>query len=305
MSNGYFISFEGVDGSGKSTQISKLKEYLEESGYDVILSREPGGTRIGEQIRSVILDPANREMTAVTEALLYAASRAQHVHDVIAPAVKEGQIVICDRFVDSSIAYQQYGRKLGECVRIINGYAIDGCMPDLTFLLKVKPDVGGTRIGSREKDRIELEDKSFHEAVYQGYESLQEEFSERIVGIDAARSVDEIFAEITDADLLLLEANHEKEILLMGHYPYHLKRRILGDHGHLSNVSAGECLCRLIEENRKPRQVLLGHLSRENNDPSVAMLTVTNTLQEQDIFPGDDLTVEVMLRDACSCLYEV
>ena len=112
MSNGYFISFEGVDGSGKSTQISKLKEYLEESGYDVILSREPGGTRIGEQIRSVILDPANREMTAVTEALLYAASRAQHVHDVIAPAVKEGKIVICDRFVDSSIAYQQYGLSL-------------------------------------------------------------------------------------------------------------------------------------------------------------------------------------------------
>ena len=206
MSNGYFISFEGVDGSGKSTQISKLKEYLEASGYEVVLSREPGGTDIGEQIRSVILDPNNQGMTAVTEALLYAASRAQHVHDVIAPAVEAGKVVICDRFVDSSIAYQQYGRKLGECVRIINGYAIDGCMPDLTFLLKVMPDVGGTRIGSREKDRIELEDKSFHEAVYQGYESLQEEFSERIVGIDAARSVDEIFAEIKEyMDRLLKE----------------------------------------------------------------------------------------------------
>ena len=196
MSNGYFISFEGVDGSGKSTQISKLKEYLEANGYQVVLSREPGGTDIGEQIRSVILDPKNEGMTAVTEALLYAASRAQHVHDVIVPAVEAGKIVICDRFVDSSIAYQQYGRELGECVRIINGYAIDGCMPDLTFLLKVKPDVGGERIGSREKDRIELEDRSFHEAVYQGYESLQEEFAERIVGIDAARSVEEIFAEI-------------------------------------------------------------------------------------------------------------
>lgn len=206
MSNGYFISFEGMDGSGKSTQISKLKEYLEAGGYEVVLSREPGGTDIGEQIRSVILDPNNQGMTAVTEALLYAASRAQHVHDVIAPAVEAGKVVICDRFVDSSIAYQQYGRKLGECVRIINGYAIDGCMPDLTFLLKVKPDVGGTRIGSREKDRIELEDKSFHEAVYQGYESLQEEFSERIVGIDAARSVDEIFAEIKEyMDRLLKE----------------------------------------------------------------------------------------------------
>ena len=196
MSNGYFISFEGVDGSGKSTQISKLKAYLESNGYQVVLSREPGGTDIGEQIRSVILDPKNGGMTAVTEALLYAASRAQHVHDVIAPAVEAGKIVICDRFVDSSIAYQQYGRDLGECVRIINGYAIDGCMPDLTFLLKVKPDVGGDRIGSREKDRIELEDRSFHEAVYRGYESLQEEFAERIVGIDAARSVEEIFAEI-------------------------------------------------------------------------------------------------------------
>lgn len=206
MSNGYFISFEGVDGSGKSTQISKLKEYLEANGYQVVLSREPGGTDIGEQIRSVILDPKNEGMTAVTEALLYAASRAQHVHDVIVPAVEAGKIVICDRFVDSSIAYQQYGRELGECVRIINGYAIDGCMPDLTFLLKVKPDVGGDRIGSREKDRIELEDRSFHEAVYQGYESLQEEFAERIVGIDAARSVEEIFAEIKEhMDRLLKE----------------------------------------------------------------------------------------------------
>ena len=170
----------------------------------MILSREPGGTRIGEQIRSVILDPANREMTAVTEALLYAASRAQHVHDVIAPAVKEGKIVICDRFVDSSIAYQQYGRGLGECVRVINGYAIDGWMPDLTFFLKVKPDIGEERIESREKDRIELEDMSFHEAVYRGYESLQEEFSDRIVGIDAARPVEEIFAEIKRyTDMLL------------------------------------------------------------------------------------------------------
>ena len=123
---------------------------------------------------------------------------------ILAPAVKEGKIVICDRFVDSSIAYQQYGRGLGECVRIINGYAIDGWMPDLTFFLKVKPDIGEERIESREKDRIELEDMSFHEAVYRGYESLQEEFSDRIVGIDAARPVEEIFAEIKRyTDMLL------------------------------------------------------------------------------------------------------
>lgn len=122
---------------------------------------------------------------------------------------------------------------------------------------------------------------------------------------DVGCITDEIFEEITNADLLLLEANHEKEILLMGRYPYNLKRRILGDHGHLSNVSAGTCLCRLVGKKKKRRRVLLGHLSRENNDPSVAMLTITNTLQEQDIFPGDELSLEVMLRDSCSCVYEV
>lgn len=116
---------------------------------------------------------------------------------------------------------------------------------------------------------------------------------------------DEIFEEITDADLLLLEANHEEEILLMGSYPYHLKRRILGENGHLSNVSAGECLCSLIEANPKKRRVLLGHLSRENNDPSVAMLAVKNTLMEKDIFIGSDLKIEIAHRDCCSCLYEV
>lgn len=122
---------------------------------------------------------------------------------------------------------------------------------------------------------------------------------------DVGFITDEIFSEITDADLLLLEANHEKEILLMGKYPYPLKRRILGDTGHLSNISAGECLCRLTETKRKRRRILLGHLSRENNDPSVAMLTVRNTLMENDIFPGSDLTVDVVLRDCCSRLYEV
>ena len=206
MSKGYFISFEGVDGSGKSTQISRLKEYLEAEGYEVVLSREPGGTDIGEQIRSVILDTKNEGMSHVTEALLYAASRAQHVQDVIAPAIQAGKVVICDRYIDSSLAYQQYGRGLGECVRIINGYAIGDCMPDLTFLLKVKPDVGETRIGSRDKDRIELEDMRFHEAVYRGYELLQEEFSSRIVAINATRSVDEIFAQIREyTDCLLGE----------------------------------------------------------------------------------------------------
>lgn len=122
---------------------------------------------------------------------------------------------------------------------------------------------------------------------------------------DVGYITDEIFQEITDADLLMLEANHEEEILLMGSYPYELKRRILGENGHLSNVNAGRCLCGLVEARNKKRRVLLGHLSRENNDPSVAMLAVKNTLMENNIIPGSDLKLEVVLRDCCSCIYEV
>lgn len=122
---------------------------------------------------------------------------------------------------------------------------------------------------------------------------------------DVGYITEEIFQEITTADLLLLEANHEEEILLMGSYPYDLKRRILGKKGHLSNVSAGECLCELMEVNPKKRQILLGHLSRENNDPAVALLTIKNTLLEKNIFPGGGLKLEVAMRDCCSCVYEV
>lgn len=125
------------------------------------------------------------------------------------------------------------------------------------------------------------------------------------IATDVGHITEEIFDEITDADLLLLEANHEEEILLMGSYPYQLKRRILGKNGHLSNVSAGECLCSIVEAKPKKRRILLGHLSRENNDPSVALLAVKNTLMEKDIFIGSDLKVEVVHRDCCSCLYEV
>ena len=122
---------------------------------------------------------------------------------------------------------------------------------------------------------------------------------------DVGYITDDIFSEITDADLLLLEANHEREILLMGKYPYQLKRRIMGENGHLSNISAGECLCHLTEVKKKKRHILLGHLSRENNDPSVAMLTVKNTLMEKDILVGNELSLDVVLRDSCSCIYEV
>lgn len=196
MKQGYFITFEGGDGSGKSTQIKKLKSFLEGEGFDVILTREPGGTEIGEKIRKIILDPDNSEMSAVTEAMLYAASRAQHVAEVIKPAIDAGKIVICDRFIDSSIAYQGYGRNLGESVSIINRYAVAGYMPHMTFLLKVKPQTGNSRIAGRDKDRIELEDVSFHQAVFDGYEELEKLHPERIIGIDASGSIEAISSEI-------------------------------------------------------------------------------------------------------------
>ncbi len=192
MKRGYFISFEGGDGSGKSTQIKLLKEYLENKGFNVILTREPGGTNIGEKIRNIILDPDNKEMDSMTEAMLYAASRAQHVAQVIKPAVDRGDIVICDRFVDSSIAYQGYGRGLGDSITIINSYAVAGYMPDFTFLLKLKPQAGSKRIEGREKDRIELEAVDFHQKVYDGYEALEKTYPDRIVGIDATGTIEEI-----------------------------------------------------------------------------------------------------------------
>lgn len=198
MKKGYFITFEGGDGAGKSTQIKKLMEYLESKGFDVILTREPGGTDIGEKIRQIILDPENTEMDSVTEAMLYAASRAQHVAQVIKPAIEEGKIVICDRFVDSSIAYQGYARNLGDSVSIINSYAVGEYMPHKTFLLKLKPQAGSLRMAGREKDRIELEAASFHQKVYDGYVALEKEYPERIVGIDASGTIDAIAEEIRE-----------------------------------------------------------------------------------------------------------
>ena len=192
MRKGYFITFEGGDGAGKSTQINRLMEHLENCGFDVILTREPGGTEIGEKIRNIILDPENKEMDAVTEAMLYAASRAQHVAQVIKPAIEEGKIVICDRFIDSSIAYQGFGRGLGDSVSIINSYAVGEYMPDKTVLLKLKPQLGNKRISTREKDRIELEAESFHQAVFEGYETLEKMYPERIIGVDATGTIDEI-----------------------------------------------------------------------------------------------------------------
>ena len=196
MNRGFFITFEGGDGSGKSTQISILKESLIEKGYDVILTREPGGTDISEKIRELILDPENGEMEDITEAYLYAAARAQLVRQLIKPALEEGKVVICDRFVDSSIAYQGFGRGLGDAVGVINTYAVDDCMPDLTILLKLDPERGSSRIAGREHDRIEQASDEFHRKVYEGYLELEKNYPERIFGVDASGTIEEIAEEI-------------------------------------------------------------------------------------------------------------
>ena len=192
MKQGLFITMEGPDGSGKSTQIEAIRRFFENKGETVLITREPGGTQISEKIRNLLLDRENSEMNSMAEALLYAAARAQLVAQVIKPAIENGTHVICDRFVDSSIAYQGYGRGLGDSVAVINAYAVNSCMPDVTFLMKLNPEIGKSRIKTSEQDRIEMEKLDFHNRVFAGYEALEQEFPDRIVGIDATRNIDEI-----------------------------------------------------------------------------------------------------------------
>lgn len=205
MKKGLFITFEGPDGAGKTTQINLLKSFLEESGYDAVLTREPGGTPISEKIREIILDKDHVEMDYMTEALLYAASRAQHVAEVIKPTIEAGRTIICDRFMDSSIVYQGFGRKLGDCVRIINEFAVNGCMPDITFLLKVEPSVGKCRIKNEDQDRLELERIEYHNEVFKAYIELEKQYPERIIGIDSSRNIAEISKEIKEHINRILE----------------------------------------------------------------------------------------------------
>jgi dTMP kinase len=193
-----FITVEGTDGAGKSTQIEYLKEFLQTKEFTVTITREPGGTRISEKIRNIILDKNNIEMSDRTEALLYAASRAQHVEETIVPALRRGDIVICDRFVDSSMVYQGRGRSLGyEAVKIINDFATGQLEPDLTILFDVKPEISLKRINAKKKgDRLEREKLSFHQEVHNGYRDLAKMFPNRIIRIDASRSVKQIRKDI-------------------------------------------------------------------------------------------------------------
>ena len=198
---GVFISLEGSDGCGKSTQIALLKEHLQRRGFDVVLTREPGGCPISERIREVILSLDSKGMSSECEALLYAASRVEHVREVVEPALKSGKIVICDRFLDSSIAYQAYGRELGEAfVRQINEPATRRAMPQRTLLLELNRDQARRRMANGAPlDRLEIEKEDFFARVQQGYDALAKAEPERIVRIDASRGIDEVFSDVRAA----------------------------------------------------------------------------------------------------------
>ncbi|MGG4141995.1 dTMP kinase [Paenibacillus algorifonticola] len=189
MNKGIFITIEGGEGAGKTTLIEQLAHKMQQQGKAVLTTREPGGIPIAEKIRSVILDRNHTAMDARTEALLYAASRRQHLVEKVMPALTAGKLVICDRFVDSSLAYQGHARGLGmEEVWSINQFAIEGAMPQLTIYMDVTPEVGLARIGQsdeREINRLDLEEIAFHERVREGYFILLEKFPDRIVRVDA------------------------------------------------------------------------------------------------------------------------
>ena len=192
-----FITFEGLDGSGKSTQAELLRSRLDADGLEVISTREPGGTELGEKIRDLVLHGG--DVTPWAEALLYAAARAQHVEIVIRPALERGASVICDRYVDSSVAYQGVGRELGlDRVLDLNLAAVGGLLPDRTFLLALDVAEIGSRL-DREHDRLERESEAFHARAAAGYRELAARFPERIVVLDAKRPADDLAEEVYGA----------------------------------------------------------------------------------------------------------
>lgn len=198
LDKGIFISFEGNDGSGKSTAVRGVYDELVKRGYDVIVTREPGGSKIAEKIRSLILDNDNVGMDARTESLLYAASRREHVVKVIKPALEQKKIVLCDRYVDSSLAYQGYARGIGiDEVYEMNMYATEGLLPDLTVFVVADPEVGFQRIrrNQRELDRLEHEDITFHKDVYRGYLKAVEKFPERIKKVNGEQLLEDAVSE--------------------------------------------------------------------------------------------------------------
>lgn len=201
MSKGLFIVFEGGEGSGKSTILEKIYEWLVSEGLSVVKTREPGGIKISEQIRQVILDSSNTGMDGKTEALLFAAARRQHLVEKVIPALEEGKVVLCDRFLDSSLAYQGYARGYGlEEILKINKFAIGEHMPDLSIFFDIDPKIGLERISknsSREVNRLDKEEISFHNKVREGYHEVLK-MNEKMVQIDASKSIEEVFNNVKE-----------------------------------------------------------------------------------------------------------
>lgn len=202
MNSGFFITVEGGEGAGKSSAIQTMIDVVKQRGFDLISTREPGGIPIAEQIRGIVLDKANTAMDARTEALLYAAARRQHLAEKVIPALESGKIVICDRFIDSSLAYQGYARGLGiDEVFSINRFAVGDRMPQLTIFMDVLPEVGLARIEadrSREVNRLDLESLAFHRKVREGYLLVADRFPERIVCIDAGQELGAVLQQIRE-----------------------------------------------------------------------------------------------------------
>ena len=198
MKRGKFITFEGCDGCGKSTQLKLLSEYLTAQNIPHIFTREPGGGKISEAIREILLSGKNMEMTDECEALLYAASRVQHLHDRVEPALSEGKLVICDRYVDSSLAYQAYARGLGEeFVSRINDYALKNYAPDVTIFIDLSPkDAFARKHGADQNDRLEKAGSAFHDRVYEGYKAVAKAEPKRVVCVDGKQTPDAIFADV-------------------------------------------------------------------------------------------------------------
>ncbi len=211
--NGTFITIEGVEGAGKTTVLHALTDRLTKLGYEVVTTREPGGIDIAEQIRNIILDQKNVTMEERTEALLYAAARRQHLVEKVLPLLEAGKIVLCDRFIDSSLAYQGHARGLGmDEVYQVNQFAIKDLMPGLTLLFDIDPLKGLERISSnkdRERNRLDLENLDFHKRVYEGYQLLIEQFPERIQRINADQPFEMV--ESTALNIILTYLNKENE----------------------------------------------------------------------------------------------
>lgn len=194
-----FITFEGPEGSGKTTVIKKLNKWFEDNSIPYVATREPGGNRIAESIRKIILDKENTDMDVRTEALLYAASRRQHIVETVNPALEQNKVVLCDRYLDSSLVYQGVGRGIGiDEVYDVNLFAIENRMPDLTIIFDVKPEIGLARISESNRDTNRLDDEKleFHKKVYDGYMLIADKYPERIKKVDASLTPDEVFEQV-------------------------------------------------------------------------------------------------------------